>query len=200
MLPIGNILHMANTNRKHAASATEHYRTGEHSLTRKEYEKLLDACSSIEDELMIKVAVGLGLRRYDLTHIMIADIDLEQENTLSYHEQKKGGRIRTVFISAKLHQIIVKYLKTIPKGQKKLFAFSDKTAYNRLQKICDIAGIPRRPFHALRATCIKFHQAAGWRDEETAELVGDTIRVIQEHYATPSRSEMQEATATTEVI
>lgn len=199
MLPIGNILHMADTKRKRGAYLDNSYRTGEYSLTRKEYEKLLDACSSIEDELMIKVAVGLGLRRYDLTHMMIADIDLSEE-TLSYHEKKKGNRIRTVFISAKLSQLIVKYLKTIPRDQKKLFAFSDKTAYNRLQKLCDIATIPRRPFHALRATCIKFHQAAGWRDEETAELVGDTIRVIQEHYSTPSKSEMREATETTEVI
>ena len=190
---------MADTKRKRGAYLDNSYRTGEYSLTRKEYEKLLDACSSIEDELMIKVAVGLGLRRYDLTHMMIADIDLSEE-TLSYHEKKKGNRIRTVFISAKLSQLIVKYLKTIPRDQKKLFAFSDKTAYNRLQKLCDIATIPRRPFHALRATCIKFHQAAGWRDEETAELVGDTIRVIQEHYSTPSKSEMREATETTEVI
>lgn len=198
---------MTDTKRKHGAflnrasrdAVLNSYRTGEHSLTRNEYEKLLDACSSIEDELMIKVAIGIGLRRYDLTHVMIADIDLS-EGTLSYHEKKKGNRIRTVFISAKMNQLIVKYLKTIPRDQKKLFAFSDKTAYNRLQKLCGIAMIPRRPFHALRATCIKFHQAAGWRDEETAELVGDTIRVIQEHYSTPSKSEMREATETTEVI
>lgn len=190
---------MTDPKRKHGAYLENSYRTGEHSLTRKEYEKLLAACSSVENELMLKVAVGLGLRRYDLTHVMIADINLP-EMEMSYHEKKKGNRIRTVFLSPRLIQIIVKYLKTIPKTQKKLFAFSDKTAYNRLQKLCDIALIPRRPFHALRATCIKFHQAAGWRDEETAELVGDTIRVIQEHYATPSRSEMREATDTTEVI
>ena len=199
MLPIGNVLHMADTKRKRSAHLENSYRTGEHSLTRKEYEKLLDACSSIEDELMIKVAVGLGLRRYDLTHIKIANIDL-REDTLSYNEKKKGGAIWTVFITTKLHQLIIKYLKTIPKDQKELFAFCDKTAYNKLQKLCDIAGIPRRPFHALRATCIKFHQAAGWEENKTAELVHDTVRVIREHYTTPSKSEMREATDTTEVI
>ncbi len=190
---------MADTNRKLATYRDPSYRTGEHSLSRKEYGRLLDACSSIEDELMVKVGVSLGLRRYDLTHVMIADIDLD-ERTMSYHEKKKGNRIRTVYLSGKLAQLIVKYLKTIPNTQTRLFSFCDKTAYNRLQNLCDIARIPRRPFHALRATCIKFHHAAGWDEEQTAELVGDSIRVIQDHYATPSKSEMREATETKDVI
>jgi len=31
-----------------------------------------------------------------------------------------------------------------------------RTAHRKLQMYCDRARIPRRPFHALRATCIKF--------------------------------------------
>ena len=71
--------------------------------------------------------------------------------------------------------------------------YSGRTAHRRLQEYCDKAGIPRRPFHALRATCVKFCQAAGWRVEEVSKLTGDTIAVIQEHYSTPNDGEMQEA-------
>jgi integrase len=74
-----------------------------------------------------------------------------------------------------------------------LITYSGRTAHRKLQDYCDKAQIPRRPFHALRATCIKFCQRAGWRVEEVAKLTGDTIAVIQEHYSTPSESEMQEA-------
>jgi integrase len=81
-----------------------------------------------------------------------------------------------------------------------IFSKTGRTAYTRLQKYCDKAGIPRRPFHALRATCIKRCQAAGWSIEQVAKLTGDTIAVIQEHYSWPSSSEMQEVAMEKPVI
>lgn len=63
----------------------------------------------------------------------------------------------------------------------------------KVQFYCDKAGIERRPFYALRATCVKFCQIAGWRVEEVAKLTGDIIAVIQEHYSTPTDGEMQKA-------
>ncbi|WP_226990803.1 hypothetical protein [Methanosarcina acetivorans] len=40
-----------------------------------------------------------------------------------------------------------------------MFPFAGRTAYKRLHKrlqaYCERAGIQKRPFHALRATCIK---------------------------------------------
>lgn len=62
----------------------------------------------------------------------------------------------------------------------------------KLQEYCDLAGIERRPFHALRATCVKFCQKNNWTVEQVSKLTGDTIAVIQQHYSTPSNSEMQE--------
>ena len=47
---------------------------------------------------------------------------------------------------------------------------------------------------------IKFCQRSGWRIEEVARLTGDTLAVIQEHYSTPSESEMQEAIETKCII
>lgn len=168
----------------------ERYRIGQKAFTRKEFEKLMSAVGSLEDKMLLLIAVNTGLRRRDMTGLEIQNINLN-ENSVTYYENKKR-RTRTIFISNPLSQEIGMYLKTLPKSQRMLFKFGDRTAYNRLNALCRIAGIPQRPFHALRATCIKFCQQAGWTPEEVAELTGDSIRVIQEHYSTPSMTEMRE--------
>ena len=175
------------------------YRTGEYALTKGEYEKLLQAAGTIEDRVMVMLGVSLGLRRGDLVRVRVGDIDLKN-CTLSYHEKKKGDRIRTVPIGPRMALELKILMRTLHAGQETLFTFKDRQAYNRFMNLCDVAGIPRRPFHALRATAIKFAQAAGWTPEQVAELTGDTIKVIQEHYATPSRAEMSELVKGKEII
>jgi integrase len=181
------------------------YRTGEWSLTQKEYDKILDVCQSIEEELLIKLAVSTGLRREDIVNIEIDNIDLKN-NRLRFVEKKKrlyvGGpsKIRDIPLGPKLTQLINKHIRTVDKDQTKLFSFKGRTAFNRLQELCDRAEIERRPFHALRATCVKFCQKAGWSPEEVCALTGDTLSVIQKHYAVPSETEMKEAATTKEII
>lgn len=170
-------------------------RTGEKSLTPKEYQKLLAVCNNLEEEVLLKVAVGLGLRRRDIASIKISNIDLT-ESRITYYEHKKD-RDRTVPLGPDLSQLLRKYISTLHKNQVFLFKwgrgkYGDRTAHRRLTFLCDRAGVPRRPFHALRATCIKFKQVEGWPVEATAKLVGDTIAVVQEHYATPSDAELSE--------
>jgi len=184
---------------KHKSAISQIITSGEQALTRKEYDSLLAACECQEDRVMIMLAVGFGLRRGDLVRVKISDIDLESK-TLAYHEKKKGDRVRVMPLSPKLLQEIKILLKIIPKDQKTLFSFKDRQAYNRFQKLCDAAGIPGRPFHAMRATCVKFCQAAGWTPEQVAKLTGDTIRVIQMHYATPSAGEMADVVKDKEII
>ena len=69
---------------------------------------------------------------------------------------------------------------------------SGKQIYNRFQKYLTAADIEYKPFHAIRATCIKLCQRRGWSVEQAAKLVGDTIRVVQEHYTTPSNEELKQ--------
>ena len=197
-LPNNTIKMRSKARRKRGAVAKERYRTGEKAFTRTEIDKLLASCATIEDELLLKLGVSLGLRREDIINIKVIDVDLNN-STISHYERKKS-RLRVVPIGDNTKQLIIKYLHTIPKNQKQLFKFSGSTAYRKLQKLCDLANIPRRPFHALRATCVKFCQNAGWTPEQVSELTGDTIRVIQEHYATPSRAEMSEVMKEKEVI
>lgn len=169
----------------------ERYRTGEKALTPREYEKLISVIDRLDDEVLVKLAVSIGARREDLASIKVSNMNLD-ELRLSFYEQKKR-RIHHVPLSPEMVRLIRQLLNSRGKNQSEyLFPFTGRTAYSRLQMYCDKAGIPRRPFHALRATCIKRCQAADWSIEQVARLTGDTIAVIQEHYAWPSSSEMQE--------
>lgn len=177
---------------------SEKYTSGQKALTQKEYAKLIETIDNLEDELLIKFAITTGLRREDLCNIQISNIDLV-ERTLTYHESKKH-RDRTIHLSESIILLIKKYYKTIPQPQKKLFKFTGRTAYNHLNYWCKIAGIDERPFHALRATCVKFCQRAGWSAEQVSQLTGDTIAVIQQHYATPTNDEMRNVINNKQII
>lgn len=74
--------------------------SGERALTPPEYTKLLEVCQTQEEILMLHLAVGLGLRRANLSQIRINDVDL-QNAKLSYYEHKKR-RTHTVPLSPKL--------------------------------------------------------------------------------------------------
>ena len=174
------------------------FNTGEKALTRKEYDAVLSVCGTLEDRVMVMLGVSLGLRRGDLVRVRVANIDF-QNHQVTYLEKKKGDRVRVVPLGPRLEQEIKMLIGTIPKGQDTLFSFKDRQAYNRFNTLCQKAGIGSRPFHALRATCIKFCQAGGWSPEQVSEITGDTIEVIQAHYATPSQAEMAETMKNKEV-
>lgn len=202
----------------------DRYTSGEKALTRKEYSKLISVVDHLEDEVMLKLVISTGLRRGDVGHgtfkrkrmavedgvkglkttrittgIKVSDIDFK-EKRLSFYEAKKD-RIHTVPLSDDLIILIKKLINSRGKNQHEyLITYSSRTAYKKLQEYCDKAGIPRRPFHALRATCIKFCQAADWTPEQVSRLTGDTIAVIQEHYSTPSQSEMSEVMQNKQII
>jgi len=175
-------------------------RSGEQALTKAEWEKLKLVLDSYEDELLIKMAISTGLRREDLVNVKIGNISLP-DASLTFHESKKGID-RTISLSSEIVQLIKKYLKTKEsfKPGAYLFDFSGRTAWNKLDRACKMAGIPPRPFHSLRATCIKFAQAAGWEGAQISKLTGDSLRVIQEHYMTPSEGEMREVTEKRSII
>lgn len=176
---------------------SDRYKSGEKALSRKEYEKLISVIDNIGDELLIKMALTTGLRREDLCNVRIDNININ-DGLMTFHESKKNTD-RSIYLNPDVILLIKKYLNTQDKRDK-LFPFSGRTAYRHLNQWCRIAEIPERPFHALRATCVKFCQSAGWKPEEISKLTGDTIRVIQEHYATPSDGDMREAVTKKTVI
>jgi integrase len=176
------------------------YKTGQKSLTPSQVQEFLLHVTDLNHLGLFQLALTAGIRREDIVHIKLKDVDFTK-NTVTFYESKKR-RIKVVPIP----QLVANTLNMIANINKKetyLFAgssdklhgkghLSGRTAYNLFQNYLKKAGIDPRPFHSLRATCIKLCQSKGWSMEQTADLVGDTIEVIQGHYTTPSEEEMRE--------
>ena len=177
-------------------SKRERYRTGEKALTPEQVQTLLSLKDiPLVEEGLLRLALDGGLRRKDIVHVRQADVH-EKENLVVYYEHKKRRNWQCY-----VGDETVKTLSQIKRQTPSLWMFpaanpkrhiSSRTAYNILHRNLKKAGLPLIPFHALRATCIKLCQRAGWTPEQTSKHVGDTIRVIQEHYSTPSLEEMKD--------
>lgn len=179
----------------------ERYRSGEKALTTQQVDKFLSNITDVVDEALFKTALSTGIRREDVVRIKQVDVNVK-EYSITFYESKKK-RIKTVFVNQDTMNSIVKCMRVFPgtfvfpgrSDHKKRGGghLSGRQAYNRLQTILKRTGLDGKPFHALRATCIKLCQSRGWSPEQTAEHVGDRISTIQEHYLTPSIEEMKQA-------
>lgn len=182
----------------------EKYKTGQKALTPPQINKLISVIDNLMDEVLITTAISTGIRRHDITMILDSNINHEQ-NYIEFNEKKKGGKIKRTYISKETSNLIKKWQNIKPRS-KYLFPgrnnkpISDKTAYNKLQKYLERAGLPNRPFHALRATAYKIAQSKGWSVREAAEHIGDSTRVAEEHYGTPSTEEMKEKAINNPII
>jgi integrase len=177
--------------------------SGEKSLTPDECEKLLAACSTLEDRVMILLQITLGLRRADLATIPITGIDLDIPQ-ITLLDKRNGDGVRTVPIGDRLKQEIVLLINTIDtKKQKTLFSVGDRQMYNRFNSVAKVAGIrpgQNIPIHALRATACQFMVEAGWRIEEIAEVLGVRVETVQKHCPPPAKSRVMQTAREKEVV
>ena len=151
------------------------------SLTLDELKRVLEHCVTIEDELLIKLAVTTGIRREDIVNIEIMNIDLDRK-TLSFWEEKKD-RPWIVALEDDVVLTIKQYLNETDKGTKYLFGFTGRTAYNRFQRVLKDAGITKHlSFHALRRTFIRLSKQLGRDQRFVMDQTGDSARVIMEEY------------------
>jgi integrase len=184
----------------------EQYISGQHALTKEEVAALLLTFDNIQDKAMISLAINTGLRREDLVQIKSADYD-PKAGSITYYEHKKK-KTRTLYIpSPETIQLLNMHQNTCRKSEW-LFPSpratqhfkgkhtSGRHIYDVLNEHLDIAGISRRPFHSLRATCYKLAQSYGWPPRMAAELLGDSMKVAEEHYNAPSIGDMQKAAKT----
>lgn len=183
----------------------ESYTSGEFSLSDSESDKLFSVIEKLEDLCLFEVVIAGGMRRDDLVRIKWDGVDFVNKK-INFIEKKKKNRSKIVYVS----DTIIQHLKMLyNKTENKIYVFdgrsdskygkghlASRSAYNKFQEYLVKAGLQtpkdRRPFHSLRATCIKLCKKKGWTVEQTSKHVGDSIRVIQRHYETPTDTEMQE--------
>jgi integrase len=184
------------------ANKKEKYTSGQKALTGDQINKLLLQITDLEHLGLFQLVISTGIRREDLVKIKKLDIDLQNQSVTFYEAKKR--RIKTVFIPTTVSNTLQMMLNInkkepflFPGGSERLRGsgfghMSGRNAYNIFQHYLEKAGLSHRPFHSLRASCIKLCQRRGWSVEQTAELVGDKISTIQESYLTPSTEEMKE--------
>lgn len=183
------------------------YKTGRDALTEEEVKTLLHNCTHLEDQALLSLAIASGMRRDDIVNVQTVNIeemppDPDHSGSMiqvSYWE-KKRRRWWKIFIWGEAARSVLQYLYTqtvlktpwlFPSPRDPQKHLSSRSAYNRFHRVLERAGLRKRPFHALRATCMKMCQRQGWSIEQTMELVGDSWRTVQEHYLTPSEDEMK---------
>lgn len=161
------------------------------SLTIEEQKILLDNTSSYEDLVLFKLALQTGIRREDIVKIELGSVNLNERSVTFWEAKKK--RFWKVPISLSLKLDIERYTNTLPKGQKLLFTFTGKTAYNKLQKTLKRAGIKKHiSFHDLRRSFVKTANKQGLSDKAIQQITGDTQKVLQRHYANLDHDELKE--------
>jgi integrase len=183
----------------------ERYKSGQKALTPAQVKQLLSVIDNLSDEVLLKLSISAGIRRHDVCNILVNNINFD-ESYVEFSEKKKGGKIKRTYLSTDVITTIKKWINIKPSGNKYLFSgrgtkpISDKTAYNILQKYLKRAGLPARPFHALRATAYKIAQSKGWTVRQASEHIGDSTRVAEEHYGTPSTEEMKDKAINNPII
>jgi len=156
------------------------YITGEKSLTQQQARDLIDHAEDQYNEVLLRVALGTGMRRKDLVGVEWNNVDLN-ERRIRYYEHKKSSN-HEVFIRSRLksclerwkntqervHGTLPRYVFPALRGDNKLRRHaSPKYAYDTLQRVANRAGIidvervgqewkgETLPIHALRATYVK---------------------------------------------
>jgi integrase len=168
------------------------------ALTPDEVERLLRPIDRLEERVLLELALSTGIRREDVVAIPLEGLDLER-GMVRFYESKKR-RARSVPIQGPTLVTLRTYVRGLPKGERWLFPSprrrgkhqTGRFAWSILNRWLDETGLPRRPFHALRATAYKLAKARGWSVELAAALLGDTIRVAQEFYGVATPGELLE--------
>jgi integrase len=161
------------------------------SLSIEEQERLLSVTESFEDLTLFKLALSTGLRREDIANVETGNIDLDNRQ-LRFWESKKR-RWWTVPLTIECCQDIRRLINTYPNGRKKLFNMTGRTAYNRLQKYLDKAGIKKElSFHDLRRSFVKTAKRKGLSPKAVSQITGDTLATIEQSYANLDIEELKE--------
>lgn len=177
------------------------YKVGRDALTKDEIVKVLNSCDKISEKALFQLAISCGIRRADIVAIKRADINLET-GELKFEEHKKNRIWEVVIPSDNCISTLKQHINSSrnsiwlfpsPKttGKYKNAHMYDRHVWDIFNETLDKCKISRRPFHALRATCVKQCIQNKWSWEAISELTGDLISTLQYHYATPSKGEMK---------
>lgn len=192
---------------------------GKYSLNEEQLQKLFATITDIRDLALLKLAAFSGIRREDIVAIELHNIDWNR-GTIRFYEQKKR-RQWEVWLNPDTMNVLQMYVRTLNSHERYLFPgrhqesgeqssknhLTGRAAYDifqhwlteaGLQKTTETGEYEKRPFHALRSSCIKLLARKGWTTEQIMRQTGDSLETIQLHYSVPTDSEMEDMARRTE--
>lgn len=135
-------------------------------LNKEETARLIAAANSLFEKAICLLGIGVGVRASEFGRIRIQDID---NVTIWLHG--KGGKVCRVPLRYEVHQILEKFIDTLPDKNPRRFLFtyqngkpiSRYTVYRIVRGCMDRAGIsgPKRGPHCLRHTLGSLYNAKG---------------------------------------
>ena len=161
---------------------------------------MLEAAEDFESEALLRTAISTGVRREDLVRIRMEGVDLEA-GRIRFYESKKR-RWHEVSVGGETLPALRKWVAGLPSSSTWLFPSSHGPVGRKSGHRVRSVGIQRPPASAQRGLprtapiprspgdVRQLCQRRGWSVEQVARLTGDSIRVVQLHYSTPSRAEM----------
>lgn len=158
------------------------------SLTFEDLRNVFEACETIEEEALIKVAVTTGIRRADIAKIELINVNLDEREIIFWEEKK--DRFYKVPIEPHVVKVLKQYIGTLAVNERYLFPFSDRTAYRRFNEVLKRAGLPPMRFHDLRRSCMRLSRQMGRDMRYVMDLTGDTAETILNEYEGYSIDEM----------
>ncbi len=168
------------------------------ALTSQEVERVLGPIDVLEERALLELALTTGIRREDLVSIPLEGVDLAR-GAIRFHERKKG-RNREVPVQGRALVDLRTHVRKLERGERWLFPSprlagkhqTGRFAWNVWNRWLRRVGLAPRPFHATRATAYKLAKARGWPAELAAAILGDTVRVAEAYYGTPTPGELMQ--------
>lgn len=186
-------------------------------------QRKLTTCGAIPlaDRLLIKFAIGSGMRQGELFYLHIDDLRLDTNEIVVRYGSRglppKSGKIREVplfGLALDAAREWLPLLETYARENPERLVFPTQRGRARQQgkpfgpsnvfhRYCDLAGVKRTRFHDLRHTCASSLVAGWWGRQwqliEVRDMLGHSSTNVTEMYAHLGQTSLKAAAAATVV-
>ena len=159
-----------------------------------EVARMVEACSSLRDRVIILLLFTTGLRVSELVSLRKDDVDLEKR---SIRVRGKGGKERVVYFPEALVPLLKEYMERLPGDSEYLFPSAEGhmhyTTVERIMKRAAVsAGLKKKVTpHVLRHSFATHSLAMGLDIREIQELLGHSSLSTTQVYAHVSRERLR---------
>lgn len=159
-----------------------------------EVARMVEACSSLRDRVIILLLFTTGLRVSELVSLRKDDVDLEKR---SIRVKGKGGKERVVYFPEALVPLLKEYMERLPGDSEYLFPSAEGhmhyTTVERIVKRAAVsAGLKKKVTpHVLRHSFATHSLAMGLDIREIQELLGHSSLSTTQVYAHVSRERLR---------